>query len=49
MAPYSVVKDVTIFEALADSDVPAPVLLAWTDDPAVFERYPGGVIAAEPA
>ena len=47
LAPYSVVKDVTIFEALADSDVPAPVLLAWTDDPDVFER-PFTVTARKP-
>jgi aminoglycoside phosphotransferase (APT) family kinase protein len=38
LAPYDVVKDVTIFEALAGSDVPAPRLLAWSDDPEVFER-----------
>jgi aminoglycoside phosphotransferase (APT) family kinase protein len=38
LAPYLVTKDVAIFSALADSDVPVPTLLAWTEDSSVFER-----------
>ena len=38
LAPYRVDKDVAIFGALAKSEVPAPPLLAWTEDPEVFER-----------
>ncbi len=38
LAPYLVTKDVAIFSALASSDVPVPELLAWTEDPSVFER-----------
>jgi aminoglycoside phosphotransferase (APT) family kinase protein len=38
MAPYEIRKDVAIFQALADSDVPVPRLLAFTEDPSVFER-----------
>jgi len=38
MAPYEVAKDAMLFGVLADSDVPVPRLLAWTEDPNVFER-----------
>jgi aminoglycoside phosphotransferase (APT) family kinase protein len=38
MAPYEVSKDVAIFRALAKSECPVPPLLAWTEDPTVFER-----------
>ena len=38
LAPYEVRKDVAIFSTLADTDVPVPELLAWTEDPAVFVR-----------
>ena len=38
LAPYRVSKDVAIFSSLAKTDVPVPTLLAWTEDPAVFER-----------
>jgi aminoglycoside phosphotransferase (APT) family kinase protein len=38
MAPYEIRKDVVIFEALEGSDVPAPHLLAHTEDRSVFER-----------
>lgn len=38
MAPYEIGKDVAIFRALERSDVPAPRLLACTEDRSVFER-----------
>ncbi|MBW2423756.1 MAG: phosphotransferase [Deltaproteobacteria bacterium] len=38
MPPYDVRKDVTIFQALAKSDVPVPRVLAWSEDPNVFLR-----------
>lgn len=38
MAPYEISKDVSIFRALADSEVPVPRLLAFTEDGSVFER-----------
>ena len=38
LPPYEVSKDVTIFDALAKSDVPVPRVLAWTEDPEVFLR-----------
>ena len=38
LAPYEVTKDVAIFSTLADTDVPVPELLAWTEDPSVFLR-----------
>jgi len=38
LAPYLVSKDVAIFSTLAQSDVPVPELLAWTEDPSVFLR-----------
>ena len=38
MAPYDIRKDVAIFRALEGSDVPAPRLLAYTEDRSVFER-----------
>ena len=38
LAPYLVSKDVSIFTTLADSDVPVPELLAWTEDVSVFVR-----------
>lgn len=38
MAPYEIRKDALIFGHLAESEVPVPRLLAWTEDPAVFRR-----------
>lgn len=38
MAPYDIRKDIAIFTALGDSDVPVPRLLGATDDRSVFER-----------
>jgi aminoglycoside phosphotransferase (APT) family kinase protein len=38
LAPYEVEKDVAIYTALADSEVPVPRLLAWTADPSIFVR-----------
>ena len=38
LAPYLVSKDVAIFSTLAQSDVPVPALLAWTEDPSIFIR-----------
>ncbi|MCP4908954.1 MAG: phosphotransferase family protein [bacterium] len=38
LAPYLVSKDVAIFSNLAESDVPVPELLAWTEDPSIFVR-----------
>ena len=38
LAPYLVTKDVAVFSTLADTDVPVPELLAWTEDPSIFVR-----------
>jgi aminoglycoside phosphotransferase (APT) family kinase protein len=38
LAPYLVTKDVSVFTTLAESDVPVPKLLAWTENVSVFVR-----------
>jgi aminoglycoside phosphotransferase (APT) family kinase protein len=38
LAPYDVRKEATVLQALEDTDVAAPRLLAWTEDRSILER-----------